>query len=57
MTRSSIPSLPVFAVLVITPKPPRLLIVPSGFNCRFETLALGLAKCGVFVRFSAYARN
>ena len=32
-------------------------MVPSGFSTMFETLAPGLEKCGVLVRFRASARN
>src|SRR5262245_26542214 len=37
--------------------PPRLRMVPLGFNCRFDTLPLGKPKCGVLVKFKASARN
>src|SRR5262245_15535822 len=56
-TRSSMPSLPTPVTLVMVEKPPRFWIVPSGLNCRFETLPLGKPKCGVLVKFRASARN
>src|SRR5579864_4390827 len=56
-TRSSTPSRPVPVVVVITLNPPRFLTEPSGFNCRLDTFADGLEKCGVFVKFKASARN
>src|SRR5215470_15647523 len=44
-------------VLVISVKPPKSRTDPSGFNDRFDRLAPGLAKCGVFVKLNASARN
>ena len=39
------------------PEPIQLRTVPSGFNWRFATFDAGLAKCGVFVAFSASTRS
>src|ERR1051326_2898987 len=50
-------SLPVFITLVTVAYPARFLTLPSGFNCKLETLPLGLAKCGVLERLYASARN
>jgi len=45
------------AVLVTDMKFPSERIVPLAFRLRFETLALGLVKCGVFVRLNDSART
>ena len=45
------------AVCVICENPFRLTMPPFGPNWAFDTFALGLAKCGVFERFSDSARN
>src|SRR5262245_14322165 len=38
-------------------KPFRFLIVPSVFNCRFDTLLPGLLNFGVLVKLNDSARN
>src|SRR5437870_6033962 len=50
-----LPPPPVVLVTVI--KPPRVLIEPSLFRRRLETLPPGLEKCGVLVKLKASARN
>jgi hypothetical protein len=55
-TRSS-RSLLVPVVLVISVHPFRFRIVPSGFSCRLDLFAPGLANCGRFVTLNASMRN